>query len=128
MSENSVSESITNETWRDAYREHLIQGGLGLDAAEAIAANPTLTRAAWDRIQGNSSGSVWAAKLTLEKPEAPKKPRKPRLSLEKSEEPKQPKLSLEKKEEPRKKVTLEKIPVAPPKPRQKEDGRARPAG
>ena len=120
MSENSVSESITNETWRDAYREHLIQGGLGLDAAEAIAANPTLTRAAWDRIQGNSSGSVWAAKLTLEKPEAPKKPRKPRLSLEKSEEPKQPKLSLEKKEEPRKKVTLEKIPVAPPKPRKKK--------
>lgn len=59
MSENSVSESITDGTWRDDYREHLVKGGLDQEAAEAIAANPTLTRAAWDRIQGNSSGSVW---------------------------------------------------------------------
>lgn len=80
MSENSVSESITDEVWRDDYREHLVKGGLGQEAAEAIAANPTLTRAAWDRIQGNSSGPT-KVKLPLEKPEALKKPRK--LSLEK---------------------------------------------
>lgn len=124
MSENSVSESITDETWRDAYREHLIQGGLSLDAAEAIAANPALTRETWDRTQG--SGTASKARVSLEKPAAPKKPRKSGLSLEKPPLETKPKLTLEKSGEvkPKKKLSLEKEPLKtepkPRKPRKKE--------
>ncbi len=81
MSENSVSESIANEAWRDEYREHLIRSGLGFDAAQAIAANPALAKETWDRTQGAGSPT----RVNLEKPKksVEAKPKKSGLSLDK---------------------------------------------
>lgn len=114
MNENSVSESITNEVWRDEYREHLVNGGLSQDDAEAIAANPTLTRAAWDLIQG---GATQKPKLSLEKEslKTGPKPKNSKLSLEKEPlktEPKPPAKSRKKKSDepgPLAKKRLERI-------------------
>lgn len=58
MSENSVSESIAAETWREAFCEHLMKGGFDEADARAIAYNPAQTRTALDRLQAQAEGKA----------------------------------------------------------------------